>query len=796
MEMKNILEPISKIQVRVILNEVPPFGFRKERDSKSGKSGLCAGRFFAEFTLNEANMLSMTTVQFLRCVLVFLFVGTLNTYAQESLTQFVNPFIGTDGHGHTYPGATVPFGMVQVSPDNGRDGWDWSSGYHYSDSLIKGFSHTHFSGTGVGDLCDVLLMPAILTNPNLPYSSHFSHQQENAEPGYYQVTLSNGINVELTATARAGFHCYTFPQSNDSKIVIDLAHHINWDSPVTTQINIVNSTTVTGYRFSRGWAPNQKIFFVVKFSKPFKSFLQGNDSLLERNKKSVTGKGVKSVFDFTTKENEQILVKIGISAVDIEGAIKNLETEIPHWNLKKIRSAAKQLWEKELNKIRVTTNDRAAKETFYTALYHTMLAPVIYQDVDGRYRGGDDRIHVAKGFTNYTIFSLWDTFRAAHPLFTILHPERVNDFINSMLAFNREFGYLPIWNFHANETYCMIGYHSIPVIVDAYAKGFRGFDAEEAFTAMLKTAAKDTLGLNWYRRYNYVPTDLEVESVSKTLEYAFDDWCIAQMAKMLNRDKEFKHFSERAGYYQNLFDTSSLFFRGKTASGMWREPFDPYSIHHRMNDYTEGNAWQYSWFVPHDVEGLIRLNGGKKRFIERLDSLFEQTASLTGAHISPDVSGLIGQYAHGNEPSHHIAYLYSYAGASWKTQERVREIMTTMYNNTPAGLCGNEDCGQMSAWYILSALGMYPVNPAAGEYVIGSPLYESTEVRFGENILKITARNTSPANKYVHSVMLNGRALSGVSIRHEDLAKGGELIFKMSDVPEKKEGAPVPDAPR
>lgn len=729
--------------------------------------------------------------------LFFVLFISAKLFSQELLTQFVNPFIGTDGHGHTYPGATVPFGMVQVSPDNGRDGWDWSSGYHYSDSLIKGFSHTHFSGTGIGDLCDVLLMPAILKDPKEKYSSHFSHNQEHAEPGYYQVKLlSSGINVELTASARTGFHRYTFPKSGDAKIILDLSHRLNWDSPTESQITVVNSTTVTGYRFSRGWAPNQKIFFALKFSKPFVSHLLGNDSVLSGKKRSQSEKGVKGVFGFSAKANEQILVKVGISGVDIDGAMKNMDFEISHWDFEMVRTKARLLWEKELSKIKIMTTDHAAKETFYTALYHSMLAPVLYQDVDARYRGGDDSIHTAKGFTNYTIFSLWDTFRAAHPLFTIVQPERVNDFVNSMLAFNRESGYLPIWNFHANETYCMIGYHSVPVIVDAYAKGFRGFNADEAFAAMLKTAAKDTLGLNWYRQFKYVPTDLEVESVSKTLEYAFDDWCIAQMARMLDRNEEFKLFSERAGYYQNLFDTSTLFFRGKTSNGMWREPFDPYSIHHRMNDYTEGNAWQYSWFVPHDVDGLIRLNGGRERFIERLDSLFEQATSLTGAHISPDVSGLIGQYAHGNEPSHHIAYLYSFAGAPWKTQMRVREIMATMYNNTPAGLCGNEDCGQMSAWYIFSALGLYPVNPADGAYAIGSPLFEIAEIQTGEKTLKITATNVSSSNKYVRSVMLNGNARSGISVRHEELMQGGEMVFEMSSVPEIKRGAPEPDAPR
>jgi predicted alpha-1,2-mannosidase len=713
--------------------------------------------------------------------LLLLISIAVKLFCQESLIQFVNPFIGTDGHGHTYPGATVPFGMVQVSPDNGRNGWDWSSGYHYSDSLIKGFSHTHFSGTGVGDLCDVLLMPAMLSDPNASYASQFSHQQEQAEPGYYQVKLSSGINVELTATTRVGFHRYTFPRSNNSKIIIDLEHHVNWDSPVQSQINIVNSTTITGFRFSRGWAPNQKIFFAVKFSKPFKSFLIGDASGLRQKQKSIIEKGVKAVLEYSTKKNEQILVKVGISAVDIDGAMRNLEKEIPHWNFEKIRMQAQLLWEKELSKIRITTDDGAAKETFYTALYHTMLAPIVYQDVDGRYRGGDDKIHTAKGFTNYTIFSLWDTFRAAHPLFTLLQPERVNDFINSLLAFNREFGYLPIWNFHANETYCMIGYHSVPVIVDAYLKGFRGFDADEAMIAMLKTAARDTLGLQWYRKYGYIPSELEAESVSKTLEYAFDDWCIAQMAKQMGRQKEYDEFNERASYYKNLFDTSTLFFRGKLSNGTWREPFDPLSIHHRMNDYTEGNAWQYSWFVPHDVGGMIELYGGREKFVERLDSLFEQQTSLTGEHISPDVSGLIGQYAHGNEPSHHIAYLYSFAKAPQKTAERVREIMTTMYNNSPFGLCGNEDCGQMSAWYIFSALGFYPINPAEGSYVFGSPLFELAEIRIDKKVLKITASNVTSANKYIQSIFFNGKQISSFSIRHEEIVNGGELKMMMGN---------------
>ncbi len=718
-------------------------------------------------------------------IAVFIVVIVTMLNAQENVTALVNPFIGTDKHGHVYPGATVPFGMVQLSPDNGTEGWDWTSGYHYSDSTIKGFSHTHFSGTGVGDLCDILIMPTILSDPKSKYSSRFNHTEEAAEPGYYRVKLkSTNILAELTTTARAGFHRYTFPHSKYSKIVIDLGHRLNWDSPIESNINIVTPTLITGFRFSKGWAPNQRIFFAVKISKKTKNIRLGNDSILSIQKKSILEKGAKAVLEFFTKKDEQVLLKVGISAVSIEGALKNLDSEIPEWNFDSIKIAAHNTWEKELSKIEVVTSDSDRKTVFYTSLYRTMLAPIIYNDVDGRYRGGNDSILVGKNFTNYTIFSLWDTYRASHPLFTILQPERVNDFINSMLVFKREYGYLPVWNFHANETMCMIGYHSIPVIADAYVKGFRGFDAEEAFSAMKHSAMSDRMGLQWYRQYGYIPSDLEVESVSKTLEYCYDDWCIAQMAKALGKEADEKEFLPRSAFFKNLFDSSSLFMRGKMSSGEWRRPFDPLSVNHRMDDYTEGNAWQYSWYVPHDIAGLIQMIGGREKFIQRLDSLFEQKTSLQGENTSPDITGLIGQYAHGNEPSHHIAYLYNYAGDPSKTQERVSAIMNSMYKNSPDGLSGNDDCGQMSAWYIFSALGFYPVNPAEQLYVIGRPFFEKTEIKIGNGkIFTIEAKNISSEQKYIQSVLLNGKLLERSYIHHSEIMNGGSLLFEMTATP-------------
>lgn len=717
--------------------------------------------------------------------LFFLLAAAALLPAQRRFTSYVDPFIGTAAHGHVFPGAAVPFGMVQLSPDNGTEGWDWTSGYHWSDSTIKGFSHTHLSGTGVGDLCDILFMPAVLKRPGDRYAARFSHTDEKAEPGYYRVTFpATGITAELTATDRAGFHRYTFAKGKEASVVIDLGHRLNWDSPTESHINIEGKQLVTGYRFSRGWAPKQRIYFAARFDRPFRSVHLGNDSVMTSSGTTRTEKGVKAVLRFRTERNAPVLVKVGISAVSVEGAVKNLDAEIPGWSFDAVRASASDRWERALERVAVADTTAPVLRTFYTALYRTMLAPVTYSDVDGRYRGGDDSVHHADGFTNHTIFSLWDTYRAAHPLYTIVQPERVNDLVRSMLAFAREHGRLPVWTLHANETMCMIGYHAVPVIADAYLKGFRDYDAQEAFAAMQTSAMADHLGLRSYRQYGYIPTDHEVESVSKTLEYAYDDWCIARMAEETGNPGQAVPFYRRSQFYRNVFDTASRFMRGRTSAGAWREPFDPLAVDHRLNDYTEGNAWQYSWYVPHDVAGLIALHGGEEAFIRRLDSLFDQRTSLTGDNISPDISGLIGQYAHGNEPSHHIAYLYMYAGAPWKGQERLAAIMRTMYRDTPDGLSGNEDCGQMSAWYIFSALGFYPVNPADQRYVIGTPAVSGASLALpGGKRFTMRAEGLSPSHRFIAAVTLNGTPLARTYLQHSEIMNGGELVFRMTDRP-------------
>lgn len=981
--------------------------------------------------------------------------------------SFVNPMIGSGGHGHTYPGATVPFGMVQLSPDGGNNGWDWCSGYNYSDTGLKGFSHTHLSGTGGADLGDISLMPATSSkNLDENYRSPFSHDQEKAEAGFYTVKLlDHDITVELTATARAGFHRYTFPKSDSSRIIIDLKYGQD-DQPTETYLKIESDRLVTGYRYSDGWAVNQKVFFAAKFSKPFTSSMVGSDDSYDMMRKESQGKGVKAVLFFSTDAKEVVLVKVGISAVSIEGALKNLDKEIADWNFDRIRKAAKNEWEKALRTLSVETSDTDLKETFYTALYHSMLAPTLYSDVDGRYRGADGKIHQSSDFKNYSTFSLWDTFRTAHPLYTLIQPERVNDMVNSMLAFYRESGYLPVWPLAGWETNTMIGYHSVPVIADAYFKGFRGFNVEEAFQAMKKSAEQQTGGLKYYssapasenmptqpdsfwvqqipqgntivvingynqsisgetigyhsfhpqanqalltratsgkmsiawdtdtiktadssgtimivwlagmasgrgshkfalslngeglcsihsvkdinekeyivkgkygstlsfrasahneygdmfgymvlqipsslgkagqpfqievtgenahngdwymtfmhpirsgmqitngynfirmdgidyqyvrvdiehldapkkihamvsggkeietfigpgmnvvhlplpvvkneqkakvtlaiegkepyvseivvfpvRPLGYIPADEDKESVSKTLEYAFDDWCIAQMAKALGKTDDYNRFSERAGYYKNLFDSATGFMRGRNLNGSWVTPFNPRYSTGRQPEYTEANAWQYLWSVQHDVYGLIRLLGGNEKFVEKLDSLFNQSSDLEGTGAPPDVSGLIGLYAQGNEPSHHVAYLYTYAGEPWKTQKLVRSIMKTFYKNTYDGLCGNEDCGQMSAWYVMSAIGLYPVNPAGGRYVLGSPIFPSVNIQGGNGkVFTLKAHNISEKNKYIQSATLNGKRYTKTYITHQDILAGGNLTIEMGEKPNSEWG--------
>ncbi len=989
---------------------------------------------------------------------------------EESPTRYINPLIGTGSHGHTYPGASLPFGMVQLSPDAGKSGWDWCSGYHYSDSSLAGFSHTHLSGTGCGDLGDILFTPgtssAIL---NDKYRAPFSHAHETAAAGYYSVLLQDSkVLVELTATTRAGFHRYTFTSSDSALIVINLGYGQD-DITMESFAGLENESLLMGSRYSNGWATDQRVFFAARFSPAPASVGFLSDGVPLPGSRLARGKNVKAVLRFAVPRGGIILAKVGLSAVSTSGALGNLTNEIPGWDFDIIRQSAAEAWDRELRKIAVQSSDEHQKTVFYTALYHAMLAPTMYADIDRKYRGADGQTHRGDTFQDYSTLSLWDTFRAAHPLYTILMPDRVGDLVNSMLAFAREGGHLPVWPLAACETNTMIGYNAVPVIADAYFKGIKGFDIQEAYRAMKASAIRDHQGLKYYspsaaipetggaaaaswppaetgpvfngygtrfagdtisyhsahpqvsramiaratsehstilwntstvpakltdknlsfvwlagvasqkgahrfdlylnrqyllsfntaakpsdrewsiigrtgarlsfrasttdwmgdlfgtmvltvpagavkpgtsqevqltggndaspdwvmtfmhqftprlvlsgdfgtvkeggstvqmiradvehvgppgrvtltaegvppltvwvtpglstfrirvpavaatrtvavtlgpaktptargtvtvvpmRSVGYIPADMEPESVSKTLEYAYDDWCIAQVAKALGYKDDYALFTERAGYFKNLLDKTTGFMRGRNLDGSWRTPFNPRYSTLKQPEYTEGNAWQYSWFVPHDVRGLITLMGGREKFTTKLDSLFQQSSNLEGTGAPSDVSGLIGLYAHGNEPSHHIAYLYDYAGQPWKTQELVRRIMREMYGDAPDGLCGNEDCGQMSAWYIMSALGFYPVNPAEGIYVIGSPAVEGATIDVGDGkTFTVTARNMSPQNVYVQSVALNGQPLEKTYIRHADIIAGGTLEFVMGPAPNKKWGSDLSAAP-
>jgi predicted alpha-1,2-mannosidase len=748
----------------------------------------------------------MNKIIFSYALLMLLFILPPKLFGQQSsrLVDYVNPFIGTAGHGHTYPGAVVPFGLVQLSPDNPTAGWDWCSGYNYSDSIIVGFSHTHLSGTGIGDLCDILFMPTVLPDEiesnnliDYKFQSHFNHENESASPGYYSVLLEDyNIKVELTATKRTGIHRYTFPQGSKSAVVVDLGYSKNWDSPTEGSIKILDNSTIAGYRYSTGWAKDQRVYFYAKFSKMFDdySFITADTNLIKAS--AANHKKVKGISRFNTNEDEIITVKVGISPISIDGAKRNYEAEAALLSFDEIRGNAAKEWEKHLSQIVIQSADENLKTIFYTAMYHAMLAPTLFSDIDGSYRGADGKIHKADGYNKYTIFSLWDTFRAWHPLTTIILPERVNDFINSMLSFYREYGLLPDWELWGNETNTMIGYHAIPVLADAILKGFSGFDIKEAFEAMKKSAMQDSRGIKYYKQYGYVPFDKEPESVSKTLEYAYDDWCIAQAAKFMSLEDDYIYFMERSSFYKNIFDSSINFMRGKDSEGNWREPFNALYSEHRKEDYTEGNAWQYTWFVPHDIAGLINLFGGNEKFIEKLDSLFILDSVIEGVKVSPDISGLIGQYAHGNEPGHHIPYLYNFAGQPWKTQQKVSEILKTLYNYTPDGLCGNEDCGQMSAWYIFSSLGFYPVNPSNQVYVLGSPLFEKAEIAIdNERKFIITAKDVSKKNIYIQSVRLNDKPLERSYLFHDEIINGGRLEFLMGDKPNKNWGSKPEELP-
>ena len=696
----------------------------------------------------------------------------------KNLISYVNPFIGTGGHGHTYPGATMPFGMMQLSPDTRLDGWDGCSGYHYSDDEIYGFSHTHLSGTGVSDYGDILLMP---TNKQIfnngadgkeGYKSKFSHEKEVAKPGFYKVHLDDtNINVELTVSKRSGIHKYNYPSPKNQFVILDLLHR---DKVLDAKINRISDTELTGYRFSEAWATDQRLFFSIKTSHKFTDVLQSPPKTGEIG-------GQKIALNFINPNNEPVIIKIGISAVDIEGAKKNLKGEIGNQTFEQVKKTAQDFWEKQLEKIVVEDSNIDHKTNFYSSMYHVSIAPNLYQDVDGRYRGMDMEIHKSVGFDYYTVFSLWDTYRAAHPLYTIIEQEKTNDFINTFLAKYDEGGIMPIWDLSANYTGCMIGYHAVPVIADAYLKGIKNYDIEKAFKAMKHSATRDKLGLDSYKKFGFIPVEKESESVSKTLEYAYDDWTIAQMAKSLGKKEDYKTYLERAQYYKNVFDPESQFMRGRFRN-TWFAPFDPYEVNF---NYTEANAWQYSFYVPQDITGFTNLLGGKQQLENQLDKLFSAKANTSGRHQA-DITGLIGQYAHGNEPSHHMAYLYNFVNKPYKTQEKTRQILTKLYTNTPDGISGNEDCGQMSAWYIFSSLGFYPVTPGANQYIIGSPLFEKATFNLENGkSFTIEAKNQSKENKYIKSVKLNGKDYEYSYIHHQDIINGGNLVFEMTNRPTK-----------
>lgn len=710
-----------------------------------------------------------------------------NTSEPFNAAQFVDPFIGTGDHGHVYPGATTPFGMVQLSPDNGTQGWDWCSGYNWDDSLIVGFSHLHLSGTGISDLFDISVMPTVaemdLSVQTAPkesvYAAKFDHKNEWAEPGYYKVNLDNGISAELTASTYVGAHRYSFPEDNPAQVLLDLGFSINWDRPLKGMIQQVSDKMVTGYRFSTGWGKDQRVFFAMEFSEPFKIQIADSTSIKEVTEAALEGKLLRALFSF--ENANQVEVKTGLSTASVEGAQEALK-KVGDQNFDNIRSAAAELWNAELSKIKAVAADPAILRTFYTALYRTTMAPNVLSDELGAYKGVDGNYHNAEGYTRYSLFSLWDTFRAAHPLYTILQRDKINDFIRSFLAHYDEYGLLPVWDLHANETNTMTGYHAIPVIVDAYFKGYRDYDVEKVYAAMKKSSMQDIRATDFYREYGYIPHDKSGQSVTRTLEYAYDDWCIAQMAKDLGYEEDYELYMKRSESYKMLFDEETGFMRAKMADGSWKTPFDPkYSLHDgSISEYTEGNAWQHSWFVPHSPEGLIALYGGDTPFVEKLDELFSTSSEIRGEHASSDISGLVGQYAHGNEPSHHIIYFYNYAGQPEKAQSMARHIMKTQYNDTPYGLCGNEDCGQMSAWYVFNAMGFYPTNPANGRYDLGSPVLDGATIEVGDGLtFEIVAHDNSPENVLVEKVVLNGKELDRTYITHEEVMAGGKLEFFM-----------------
>lgn len=728
------------------------------------------------------------------CAIVsFILVSCEKTTKRTELnncTQFVDQYIGTGAHGHVFMGANQPFGFVQLGPTSIPQAWDWTSGYHISDTTIIGFSHLHLSGTGIGDLSDISLMPAVgevtLNRGNEKDQSsgmwsYFTRSTERVKPGYYAVHLDRyGIDVELTATKRVGFHKYTFPKADDAFVIIDLENGTCWDRPVEGYIVQESDSVISGYRFSKGWANDQKVFFSAVFSKPIKRF-ELSEANERREGQNLRAAKVYGLAYFDTEEKEELFVKVALSPVSIENAKLNLKTELADWDFEKTIRDADKAWNEELSKIQIKTEDLSIKKIFYTAMYHTMIAPSVFCDVNYDYRGADGKIYRNADFTNYTTFSLWDTYRAAHPLMTIIHPEKMSDILNTMINIYRQQGKLPVWHLMACETNCMVGNPAIPVVADAVLKNFEGFDHESAYEAMKASAMLDERGLVFLKECGYIPYDKEPEGLSKCMEYALADWSIAQVAKKLGKSDDYDYFIKRSKSYKHYFDKETGFMRGLSSDGKFKIPFNPFEAVHRDNDYTEGNAWQYTWLVPHDIEGLTELFGSKEKLITKLDSLFVVEGDL-GEFASPDISGLIGQYAHGNEPSHHVVYFYPYLGQAWKTAEKVREILNKLYSDKPEGLSGNEDVGQMSAWYMLSAMGLYQLEPAGGKYIFGSPILDEAKIAIADGkYFTIKATNNSEDNIYIQKIELNGKAYSKYYINFDDIIKGGKLEFFMGN---------------
>ncbi len=709
----------------------------------------------------------------------------------EDLTQFVDPRIGTGGHGHVFYGANVPYGFVQLGPTSIPQSWDWVSGYHVSDSTVIGFPHTHLSGTGIGDLHDINVMPVV---GEVTYSrgdassyetglwSYSDRSKEVVTPGYYRTHLSRyNVDVELTATKRVGFHKYTFLGNESPAIVFDMVNGGCWDKTTEAVIRVVNDSTVSGYRYSKGWADDQRVFFRAEFSRKFDNveFIV-NDSVKEGD--MAKGAQLFARVNFAAENKEPVYMKVALSPTSEEGAQLNMQTELSGWDFEKTIADAKAAWNKELNKVKVYTTDEASKKIFYTSLYHTLFAPSEFCDVNGDYYGADKQMHKGEGFVNYTTFSLWDTYRAAQPLMTILHPEKMSDIINTMLHIHQQQGKLPVWHLMGCETNCMVGNPGVPVVADAILKDIKGFDTELAFKALKESSMLPERGMEHRIEYGFIPADKMTEAIAYDMEYAIADWAVAQAAQKLGKQEDYEYFLKRSKSYKNYFDASTGFMRGKMLDGSWRTPFSPYASSHREDDYCEGNAWQYTWLVPHDVEGLVECFGSKEVFVNKLDSLFLANGDM-GEASSPDISGLIGQYAHGNEPSHHTVYLYTLVGQPWKTADRIKEILHTMYTDQPDGLSGNEDVGQMSAWYILSSFGFYQVEPAGGKFVFGYPNFDKVEIAVPAGKFVIERENKGQQNNYIQGIVFNGTEYKKPWIEYADIMKGGELKFLMGDEP-------------